>query len=218
MCNRYGFKHPAHQLAEEFSENGLPVIWTDGLVANLAEQPQIRPTNKAPVLRPIDPADPAAGVQLAQLRWGLVPWFHKKTVKEQRMLGTNARCETVAELASFKHAYAKRRCLVPATAFYEWSGPKGDKTMWEFSKVGEPLFCFAGLWDRANCADGEIESFTILTTTPGPEAAEVHDRQPVILDRSEWATWLDLSKDVQPLLKPSSKGILQAREFSEAEG
>lgn len=78
----------------------------------------------------------------------------KKTVKEWKVLTTNARSETIETIASYKSAFAERRCLIPVSAFYEWTGEKkGQKTKWAFTLPGSGWFCFAGIWDRA-CRDG----------------------------------------------------------------
>jgi len=119
---------------------------------------------------------------------------------------TNARAETVATTATFREPFKRRRCLVPATHFFEWTGQKGEKIMHRFTREGTDLFCFAGLWDGANTTDGRIESFTIITCAAGPDCAPYHNRQPVILQRDSWGAWLDLTADVSALLKPSPAG------------
>jgi putative SOS response-associated peptidase YedK len=113
---------------------------------------------------------------------------------------TNARAETVSTTPAFRESFRRRRCLVPATHFFEWTGDKGAKVMWKFTLTGAEIFCFAGLWDRAETSDGAVESFTILTRAAGPDCAPYHTRQPVILDRHDWETWLNLAADPAPLL------------------
>src|SRR5450631_1267012 len=106
MCNRYGYQHPYSRLVDEFSEV-RPVQWA-GAEPN-APRDQIRPTERAPILRTVDD-----GLELVELRWGLIPWFHKGPLKNFKGLNTNARSETVSTLASFRGPYVHRRCLVPA--------------------------------------------------------------------------------------------------------
>src|SRR5579859_2239786 len=113
MCNRYGYQHPLNALPDEFSDLG-PIRW-DGLAPN-APLDQIRPTDRAPIIRPVDSV-----LELAVIRCGLVPWFHKGPLKDFKGLNTNARSETVSTLANFKGPYARRRCLVPATQYFEWT-------------------------------------------------------------------------------------------------
>ena len=121
---------------------------------------------------------------------------------------TNARSETVASTAAFRESFRRRRCLVPADGFYEWTGDKGAKTKHLITAADGAWFCMAGLWDRAETADGPIESFTILTTAAGEDMTAIHDRQPVILDREDWARWLDLKADVADLFPARPAGAL----------
>jgi putative SOS response-associated peptidase YedK len=89
------------------------------------------------------------------------------------------------------------RCLVPASHFFEFTGTKSPKQKWKFTKAGEDWFCFAGLW-RPMPQGGE--AFTLLTTEPGPDVAPIHNRQMVILERSNWSAWLELTGNEAELL------------------
>ena len=115
-------------------------------------------------------------------------------------------------MASFKGPYARRRCLVPATHYFEWTensdNPKGRKLMWKFTVPAQPVFAFPGLWERAQTADGPIESFTLLTSAPGPDQAPYHNRQPVILERRQWAEWMDTANDMAPSFVGSPTGTI----------
>lgn len=206
MCNRYGYAHPLYSLPDEFSEIG-PIRW-DRLEPN-APLDQIRPTNRAPTIR----ASADGAWEVAQLRWGLVPFFHKKAAKDWKMLGTNARSETVSTTGMYKDAYARRRCLVPATHYFEWTGEKGAKVMWRFTIRDQPTFAFPGLWDRAGPPGEEFESFTLLTSAPGADQAPYHERQPVILERAQWAQWLDPSNDMAPGFLGSPAGTIAVERF-----
>lgn len=208
MCNRYGYLAPVTRLTDAFSEVRIPLIFPDG-VPNLAPQDHIRPTDVAPVIRPLDAADPQAGVTLAGLRWWLIPFFHKGPVKAWKAMCTNARAETVATTPTFREAFRRRRCLVPASCWYEWTGPTGGKTMWRLTASDSDLIAFAGLWDRAHTADGVIESFTILTCAAGPDGSAVHSRQPVVLAPEAWGRWLDLTADPHALLQAGPAGALR---------
>ena len=210
MCNRYGYLAPVSKLADAFSEIRIPLVFQDGAIPNLPPRDHIRPTNIAPIVRPLDPAAPRAGLELIEARWWLIPFFHKGGVKDWKPMCTNARSETVATTATFRESFRRRRCLVPASHYFEWTGEKGAKTMWRFTRAGADLFCFAGLWDRAHTADGLVESFTILTCAPGVDCAPYHTRQPVILAPEHWGQWLDLSADVAPLLRPGEAGTVVA--------
>ena len=210
MCNRYRLAHTTiDDFARDFSQLKIPLVFPAG-APNLQPRQDIRPTNTVPVFRPVDAAGPAAGVEWATMRWWLVPFFHKgKALKDWKPMCTNARAETVATTATFKGAFSRRRCLVPADGFYEWTGEKGAKEKWLFTRTDGQWFSFAGIWDRCETAEGPIESLAILTTPPGPDAAPYHNRQPVILERDQWSRWLDLEADVAPLLQPGPAGVLK---------
>lgn len=212
MCNRYRNRLGWTDYAEDFSELKIPLVFDPSRIPNLEPRDDIRPTNRAVVFRPVDAAAGAAGgLELAQIRWGLVPFFSKEI--SRKFLCTNARSETVATTASYREPFKRRRCLVPADGYYEWTGEKGAKTKWLFTAADGRWFAFPGLWDSATVpnADGEpgrLESFTLLTCAPGPGLAQWHDRQPVILPRDRWADWLDLGRDPADLLVASPEGAV----------
>ena len=217
MCNRYGYLAPISRLVDEFSQTRIPLVFKGGLVPNLEPREHIRPTNTAAIIRPLDPAAPSAGVELIDARWWLIPFFHRKGVKDWKPMCTNARAETVATTATYREPFKRRRCLVPAMHFFEWTGEKGSKIMWKFTKAGSDLFCFPGLWDRAQTADGPVDSFTIVTCAPGRDCEPYHNRQPVILERDQWATWLDLTADPTPILKAGAAGAISVARAMEPE-
>ena len=143
--------------------------------------------------------------KLAMLRWGLIPAWVKDPAKARQPI--NAKSETVDKLPTFRVAFRKRRCLIPADGFYEWKQEGGRKQpVYICMKDREP-FAFAGLWEHWEDHDGQvIESCTLLTTEPNELLAQVHNRMPVILDQRDYDLWLD--PDVQevtrlkPLLHP----------------
>jgi putative SOS response-associated peptidase YedK len=186
MCNRYTNTIAYRDYVETLRQLGIAVIApTPDAAPNLEPLENIAPTTIAPVLRPVP-----GGVEFCRLRWGLIPWFHKKGVKEWKALTTNARFETLATTRTFMSAFEKRRCLVPTSSFFEWTGEKGKKIKWRFARADGEWFCFAGLWDRADTSDGVIESYALITTEAGPDVAPYHNRQPVILERADYAGWM----------------------------
>ncbi len=203
MCNRYANTISYSQYLETFKQIGIPLV-SPAAPPNLEPLQNIAPTNIAPVLRPVE-----GGIELCRLRWGLIPWFHQKAIKEWKMLTTNARYETLKTTRSFKSAFEKRRCLIPCTRFYEWTGEKGRKTKWNFSRTDKDWFCFAGLWDRAHTADGDIESYALVTTEAGPDVVAYHNRQPIILERSDYRAWLNTGELRAAIVKPPEAGILK---------
>jgi putative SOS response-associated peptidase YedK len=173
--------------------------------ANLEAREQVRPTNYAPIVRMIDNAP-----NVGNARWWLIPWFHKGTVKDWKATTFNARAETVATSRAYRDSFKRRRCLVVADGWYEWSGPReGDdkkKQPWLFApRDGEPIM-LAGIWDRCDTTDqGPVESFTIVTQPSGSPLNAYHDRAPVILFGNDWRRWLDPEADVADLLGPESR-------------
>ncbi|MGD1999829.1 MAG: SOS response-associated peptidase [Desulfobacterales bacterium] len=128
---------------------------------------------------------------LVQLHWGLVPIFAKDASGAARMI--NARSETLATKPSFRNAFRKRRCLIVADGFYEWTGPKGQKQAWYISLPTDGPFGFAGLWEvwRADDRKTEIRSCTIITADASPGLRDIHNRMPVILRAGAYDAWLD---------------------------
>jgi len=196
VCNRYSNQIAYREYVEAFMKTPMPLVYPKPEHApNLEPNEDIRPTDKAPILRPVD-----GGLELKTIRWGLIPPYHHGAIKEFKLLTTNAQIEGVTKTRTFKDSFEKRRCLVPVDKFYEWTGEKGHKIKWAFTKSDEDWFCFAGIWSKAKTADGEIESFALLTAEAGPDISSYHKRQPVVLDRDMYSTWLN---NDTPFLKVS---------------
>lgn len=145
----------------------------------------IAPTQQVAVVR----QDAGGQRHLSYLRWGLIPPWAKDASVGSHMI--NARAETVHEKPAFCHAFRSRRCLVPASGFFEWEKKEGRKQpLYIRMKDGGPMI-FAGLWESWKSPEGEIiEMCTILTTNANSLIKPIHDRMPVILGRSDWDTWL----------------------------
>ena len=173
----------------------------------------------------IAPSQPIAVVpndgrrRLDLFNWGLIPsWAQDKKIG-YRMI--NARAETLAEKPSFRTAYRRRRCLIPADGFYEWQTVSTAKTkipMLIRMRSGEP-FAFAGLWEEWHAPDGsQILSATIITTAPNELVAGIHNRMPVILPAAAYEQWLDPAEQrpqtLQPLLKPYPAEEMEAHAVS----
>ena len=120
----------------------------------------------------------------AKVRWGLVPRWAKDPAVGAKM--NNARAETVAQKPSFREAYRKRRCLIPANGFYEWKPENGLKQPYYIYPSGGALFAFAGLWEQWN----DLQTCAVITTESNEKMAAVHERMPVIVSPAEYATWL----------------------------
>lgn len=169
----------------------------------------------------IAPTQPVAVVRLergerrfALMRWGLVPSWVKDP--QNFSLLFNARSEGALEKASFRSALRYRRCLFPASGFYEWRrGPgKTRQPFWIRPRDGG-LVAFAGIWETWSDRDGgEIDTACIMTTDANAEIASIHDRMPVVIQPQDFDRWLDARKyraeDVMSLLHPPPDGFFEA--------
>jgi putative SOS response-associated peptidase YedK len=146
--------------------------------------------------------------KLERLHWGLVPFWAKDVSIGSRMI--NARAETVASKPSFRNAFKKRRCLIPASGFYEWKGEKGHKQPYYITIPSDEPFAFAGLWETLTDKgdDSDYKSCTIITTTASESIVELHNRMPVILNSEVYEKWLDVEiqrpKELESILKDGS--------------
>lgn len=178
MCGRYVLRTPANEVAR---------LLGAALDAPFGPRWNIAPSQPVPVLREFDD-----GRHLSLLRWGLIPRWAKDPAIGNRLI--NARSETAAEKPSFRDALARRRCLVPADAFYEWSPVPGSKRKqgWRIGLRPEGLFTIAGLWERWTPPEGPaVESVTLLTTAANGPIGALHDRMPVLVAGPDRERWLD---------------------------
>ena len=135
---------------------------------------------------------------VTSLRWGLVPSWAKDAGIGARLI--NARAETVNEKPSFRAAFRARRCLVPASGWFEWQGTGRAKRPWFLAlEDGSPL-SFAALWERWDKGEDGLETFTIITTEACEHLAGIHHRQPAIIPPDRFADWLDPGSQPEQLL------------------
>jgi len=184
MCGRYNIIASAAELAELF---GLDIANWPGPRYNVA------PTQMAPIIRLGSDSNLRS---FDMLKWGMTP----RWLKVPKPL-INVRSETIADKPTFRKSFEQRRCLVPATGFYEWQKLGSAKQPFHIYKRDERIFAFAGIWDRFKDKKGEsFEAFAILTTEPNKIAAAIHNRMPVILDKVGCDLWLDTTlEELQPL-------------------
>ena len=190
MCNDFGNRIPYSAYVEEFSQLRIPVKFPEA-APNLEPRDDIWPTETAPVIRQGD-----GGNEFVQLRWGFPP--------------PRPKAPAVINFRSESRRFPKGRCLVPASHFFEFKGAKSPKSKWKFTKSREEWFCFAGLWRPM--PDGTGDAFTLLTTEPGPDVAPIHDRQVIVLERSDWQAWLNLERPEAELLRPLPSGSLSVEQ------
>ncbi len=191
MCGRFIQITAGEPLAERFE---LPAI------------PAVTPRYNLAPSQPVGVIRVAAEGQRewVPLHWGLVPaWSPEPRTAYSTF---NARAETVADKPTYRHAFRRRRCLIPADGFYEWCTVGKRKQPYCIAPTDDELFAFAGLWERWERDETVVESCTIVVTTANATIAPLHDRMPVILARADEARWLDPALTdpaiLQPLLMP----------------
>jgi putative SOS response-associated peptidase YedK len=190
VCNDYRLLVEAAALLEGFSELKISIRFPEG-VPNIEPREDIKITDTGPIVRRA--VDRPGEIELVQRRWSW-PGPGGKPVYNFRSEGRE---------------FGANRCLILADGFYEFTTPKDPKKKrkdkWLFTKKGEPWFCIAGIW-RAEAKLGE--AFTLLTMAPGPDIAPYHDRQIAILERADWASWLNPAVPAREVLKPLCQGSL----------
>ena len=155
------------------------------LLFGLSEIPAYTPRyNIAPSAQVLIVRQNEAAAVASHVRWRLVPRWAKDPSVGARM--NNARAETVAQKPSFREAYRKRRCLLPANGFYEWKLENGLKQPYYVYPSGGALFAFAGLWEQWN----DLQTCAVITTDANEKMAAVHERMPVIVSPAEYSAWL----------------------------
>lgn len=199
MCGRFTISKTEEELEKRFGAD----FYTRVLEARY----NIAPSRNSPVITGIEPNT------FQFFRWGLIPFWAKEAAIGLKMI--NARLETVREKPAFREAWLKRRCLVVADSWYEWKADAKRKQPFRLLRKDRDAFAFAGLWeswhppsvdqnggDKTRDPDQTLHSFTILTRPAHPVFQSIHDRMPVILQKSDERLWID------PLLPESDFGSL----------
>jgi putative SOS response-associated peptidase YedK len=192
MCGRMTITHPNEALIALFRAapgNDLP------------ETPRfnICPTN------PVAVVTSDQGRRLRAMRWGFLPSWYKSPTDGPLII--NARADTVATKPAFREAIRARRCILPASGFYEWSaGPNSTRLPWYITRRDGAPLALAALWQRW----GEMDTVAMVTTEAGPEMAGIHDREPVILAPDDWPLWLGETGHGAARLMHATTGVLQA--------
>ena len=194
MCGRFTITHPNEALAALFAAtpgNDLP----QGPNFNVC------PTNSVAVVT----AD-AGARRLRAMRWGFLPGWYK--TPSDGPLIINARAETIATKPAFRDAVRARRCIVPASGFYEWSaGPNASRLPWYFTRTDGAPMALAGIWQRWH----DLDTVAIVSTAAGDGMAGLHHREPVILESVDWPLWLgEAGHGAAPLMKAAARGVMAA--------
>ena len=191
MCARYEVLN-SFLIAQRFHVRHSEIVLTDNL--------DVRPTDWVPTI--------TADRTLSPMRWGLVPAWPPDTTRASTLI--NARSETVADKPAFRRPLRTQRCLLPASAFFEWQGEPGAKVTWRIARQDGVWFSFAGLSETWVDPDGvPLPTCSLLTTTPIAEVSLLHHRMPVILLPDDEDRWLNAAlttpTDLLPLLRPLSR-------------
>jgi len=227
MCGRFYLKLMADEVAAALGASIAPeVVW----------QPRynIAPTQDILIVRrQRDGAGDEGGRELTMARWGLVPRWADDPAIGNRLI--NARAEGASSKPAFREAFARRRCLVPASGFFEWQAAgaaKAPKRPFRIERPDGGLLTMAGLWEdwessqfkvQSSNAEGapgvRLRTATILTTDAAPGLAHIHDRTPVFLEGAARDIWLDpeaTAEQLEAILRPATEGLLEATVISRA--
>jgi putative SOS response-associated peptidase YedK len=211
MCGRFVQKTPLGDIQVLFE--------TVNPVPNAPPRYNAAPTDTLAVVR-YNPKTHQRSLDL--LRWGLVPLWAKDI--SFGVCCINARAESLARTPAFRDAFERRRCLIPADAFYEWQKRDGKTQPYAILPADSGIFAFAGLWKRwRNPKDESIlRSFTIVTGLPNALCEPIHDRMPVILPPATWPLWLGEESaspaELFALLRPYAAELMRAYPVGAAVG
>ncbi len=195
MCGRYHLKSTPMEVGEFFDLD---------IRDNFPPRYNIAPTQPIAVIC----QNEMRKRDYALMRWGFIPEWQK--APSTRPL-VNARAETIVEKPSFRSAYKRRRCLIPADGFYEWRSVDGAKQPYCIQRHDDALFAFAGIWETATDPDGgEIDTTAILTIASGTDLRTLHHREPVVIAPEHFSVWLEADeRDIallDDLLTPAPAG------------
>ena len=210
MCGRYVVAYDPETLVSGFSVTRVPPF---------PKRWNVTPQSPVPVV--LETKD---GERVAELmRWGLLPHWAKDPALGHKL--NNARAEGVESKPSFRQALRRRRCLLPASGFYEWQAAEGGKQPWFISPADGSLFAMAGLFEawRPPGSDDNAEwvlTCCVITTSPNKLMAPIHDRMPAMLAREHWGPWLARDRqdpaELLPLLQPAPAASMRAWPVSRA--
>lgn len=197
MCGRFVGFRSLHELKKTF-----PI---DTAACEVAQNYNVAPSQEVLAIIKYEKEN-----WLEKLHWGLVPFWAKDISIGNRMI--NARAETIDSKPSFRDAFKKRRCLIPADGFYEWKGPKGQKQPIFITLPESKPFAFAGLWEtwhKKDDPDTIYKSCTIITTEASDSVRRIHHRMPAILKPEMYESWLDpLNQNINELKNILQTGIV----------
>jgi putative SOS response-associated peptidase YedK len=195
MCGRFVITHPNDEMAQLFEAapaNDLPEV----------PNYNVCPTNRVHVVVSEE------GRRLRSMRWGFLPHWYKTTSGGPLLI--NARSETIAEKPAFRAACRERRCLIPASGFYEWTKDgDGNRLPWYIHRPDGGLIAFAGVWQDWERGDEAYTTCAIVTTGANAPMSAIHHRMPVILAPEDWGLWLgEDGKGAAVVMRPAPDDAL----------
>ncbi|MEM0983288.1 MAG: SOS response-associated peptidase [Planctomycetota bacterium] len=208
MCGRFYIVQLYEEVAARFG------VTIPGWTSDIRITPRF---NAAPGQRIAAVRATGSARELAAPKWGLIPrWSNDDAIASKT---ANARSETAHEKPSFREAFAKRRCLIPASGFYEWKQTASGKQPVAVHLEDEPLYAMAGLWEtwRDPATGTDLDTATVLTCEANDFIAGMHPRMPVILPDSAWERWLDpgtTTDDARGLCRPLPAGRMTSHAVS----
>ncbi len=196
MCGRFALASLEKEIIEEFDISEP--------VSNYRQSYNIAPSQDIVVMK--------ESGKLVAMRWGLVPHWAKDEKIGYKMI--NARAESITEKPSFRKPFAKQRCLILASGFYEWKKDGKNKTPYYIHLKDNKPFSFAGIYDTWAMGGKTVVSCTIITTSPNALMKKIHDRMPVIVARKDRRAWLEDSEHAKELLETFPEKDLDVYEVS----
>jgi putative SOS response-associated peptidase YedK len=196
MCGRFQLSVKGRHISERFNVEVFDEFYKPNY--NCA------PSQKLPVITNSEPG------QLSYFKWGLIPFWAKDPKIGYKLI--NTRAESITKKPSFKNAFKKRRCLIPANGFYEWKKDK-NKTPYRIFLKSEEIFSMAGIWETWKDGEGKpVHTFSIITTTPNKLMEDIHNRMPVILPKESEQSWIreNNENDLLHLLKSFDENLMTA--------
>lgn len=210
MCGRYTFDLTFGDIVSLYRLT-LPDEPPERLKPNY----NVAPTQVMPIIRPA-----GNGRELVMAGWGLIPfWMKAENLARQAYSTINARADRIQTAPTYREPFKKRRCLVPATGWYEWQKVNAKtKRPYHFQPKASPM-AFAGVYDVWNGDGGKsITSFAIVTTDAAPSTCAYHDRMPVVLEESQFEDWMRGPPEIAATMMKPYAGTIDIWEVDSAVG
>ncbi|QQA43688.1 SOS response-associated peptidase [Pelagovum pacificum] len=197
MCGRMAITLPQEAMVQMF----------EAIPAN--DLPEVPNYNVCPTVQVHTVTSDTGTRRLRPMRWGFVPHWYKSPTDGPLLI--NARAETIVEKAAFKTAAKERRCLIPASGFYEWTKDEdGVRYPWYITRVDRTPIVFAGVWQDWSRGDEALTTCAVVTTGANESMGRIHTRMPVVLEPEDWALWLgEAGHGAATLMKAAEEDVLQ---------